>query len=370
MKEKHFKSCSYCVMNSKNLKIEFDKNGRCNFCRAAENRLANEKNPVSLTEMLYTIKSRSKGKYDCIIGLSGGLDSSYLAYILRTEYGLNPLAIHLDNGWNSATAVSNIRKVVKSLEIDLVTHVIDWDEFRDLQRAFFRSGLKNCEIPTDHAILSVLYQQARKNNVKYILHGGNNASESIMPNEWMEDSRDFRLIKDISKRFSNVKFESYPHLPLRSLVQDIVIRKIKYVGILNYLDYNKVDALLVLEKEIGYKKIEVKHGESTFTKFFQEIFLPNRFGIDKRLAHFSSEIVSGNMSREEALNHLAIEKVNSQEKSIEISFVLDKLEFSEAEWLQIMTSSEKRLQQYAHTPFLHNRRTGLIQMLRKFGTAR
>jgi N-acetyl sugar amidotransferase len=357
-------------MNSNNLKIEFDKSGRCNFCKTAEIRLVNEKNPASLTQILQDIRSKSKGKYDCIIGLSGGLDSSYLAFILRKEFGLNPLAIHLDNGWNSETAVSNIRKVVKSLEIDLVTHVIDWEEFRDLQRAFFRSGLKNCEIPTDHAILAFLYQQAGKNNVKYILHGGNNASESIMPNEWMEDSRDFRLIKGIAKKFSNIGFESYPHLPLRKLMQAILIRRIKYVGILNYLVYNKVDALMILEKEIGYKKIEVKHGESTFTKFFQEIFLPNRFGIDKRLAHFSSEVVSGNMSREEALDYLAIKEVDSQEKSIEISFVLDKLEFSEAEWLEIMTSPKKRLEDYAHTPFLHDRRTGLIQMLRKFGTAR
>ena len=201
MKEGNFKSCSYCVMNTSNLEIEFDMSGRCNFCRAAESRLRNEKNPLNLSRVIYDLKSKSKGKYDCIIGLSGGLDSSYLAYLLRKEFGLNPLAIHLDNGWNSETAVSNIRKIVKVLEIDLVTHVIDWEEFRDLQRAFFRSGLKNCEIPTDHAILSVLYHQARKNEVKYILHGGNNASESIMPDEWMEDSRDFRLINSIRKRF-------------------------------------------------------------------------------------------------------------------------------------------------------------------------
>jgi hypothetical protein len=251
-----------------------------------------------------------------------------------------------------------------------VTHVIEWEEFRDLQRAFFKSGLKNCEIPTDHAILSVLYQQARKNNVKFILHGGNNASESIMPDEWMEDSRDFRLIKNIAKRYSNVVFNSYPQLPLRKLVQDILIRKIKYVGILNYLDYNKENALSILEKEIGYKKIDVKHGESTFTKFFQEIFLPNRFGIDKRLAHFSSEIVSGNLSREEALNYLALEELNFHEQSIETSFVLDKLEFSETEWMDLMSSTKKQVRDYPHTPFLHNRRTGLIQLMRKFGTAR
>ena len=357
-------------MNSSNLKLEFDQSGRCNFCRSAESRLLIEKNPLNLNQIISEIKNDSKGKYDCIIGLSGGLDSSYLAFILRKEFGLNPLAIHLDNGWTSETAVGNIRKIVRSLGIDLETHVIDWEEFRDIQRAFFRSGLKNCEIPTDHAILAILYHHARKNQIKYILHGGNNASESIMPDEWMEDSRDFRLIKNVSQRFSNVRFDSYPHLPLRRLIQDILIRKIKYVGILNYLDYNKVAALLVLEREIGYKKIQIKHGESTFTKFFQEVFLPNRFGIDKRIAHFSSEIVSGNMSRNEALNHLAIETAHSHEKSIETAFVLDKLEFSEAEWSQIMSNPEKRVQDYAHTPFLHNRRTGLIQMLRKYGTAR
>jgi N-acetyl sugar amidotransferase len=367
---KKYKVCSHCIMNSKNLKISFNLEGRCNFCIEAEKRISLEKSDLNLKKLIDKISSTSKGEYDCIIGLSGGLDSSYVAYLLRRVYGLNPLAIHLDNGWNSEIAVANIRNITKTLHIDLVTHVIEWDEFLNIQKSFLNSGIKNCEIPTDHAILAILYREAKKNGIKYIVHGGNAATEAIMPDEWMEDPRDYRLLKNIVKKRRTDRFKTFPVMKLSLLLRYILFDKIKFVGVLNYIDYNKKEVLRVLEKEIGYRQVAVKHGESNFTKFFQEIYLPNRFGIDKRLAHFSSEIVSKNMTRDEALQTISSSADFGFDMNPELEYVLDKLEISLTEWNELITQKEISYKKYRHTPFLHENRTGAIQLLRKFATAR
>jgi N-acetyl sugar amidotransferase len=362
--------CTFCVMNSSNLQIEFNADGRCNFCLNAEQRIFVEKNEIKLKELISTISEQSANKYDCVIGLSGGLDSSYVAYLLTKVYGLKPLAIHLDNGWNSEVAVANIRNITQKLHIDLVTYVIDWDEFLDIQRSFFLSGLKNCEIPTDHAILAVLYKEAKKNNIKYIVHGGNVATESIMPDEWMEDCRDFRLLKNVIKKYGSTKLETFPQIKLRTLAKHILIDKIKFVGILNYIDYKKEVALEILAEEIDYRKIEVKHGESTFTRFFQEEYLPKRFGIDKRYAHFSSEIVSKNISRQEAINKLEVKMDENPAYAYEFDFILDKLEFTKDAWDELLSQSGQSYMNLPHTPFLHENRTGPIQFLRRIATNR
>ena len=245
--------------------------------------------------------SKKNNKYDCVIGVSGGVDSSYVAYILKKEFKLNPLAIHLDNGWNSELAVRNIENLLSKLEIDLYTHVIDWEEFRDLQISFLKSSVANSEIPTDHAIVALLYKIAEKENIKFILHGGNLATESIMPEAWMHDAKDLKFLNSIHKTFSSKSLKSYPKMSYLKLFWKIFIKRIKYIGILNYIAYDKNQAMEILEKNLGWKKYEEKHFESIYTKFFQGYLLPKKFGIDKRKAHYSSLIINGQMKRNEAI---------------------------------------------------------------------
>jgi len=286
--------------------IIFDTNGICNICSKAKERIKLEyhdkkKNSEKFRKIIDDLKLKGrKKKYQCIIGISGGLDSSYVAYILKKE-GINPLAIHFDNGWNSELAIKNIEIVLKNLNIDLITNVVDWEEFRDIQFAFIKSSISNLEIPTDHAILATLFMYAAKYNLP-IVHGGNLSTESIMPSEWMHDNKDFFLINKICKK-NNIKIKTFPILSTLKIVNYFFIKRIKYLGILNYLDYSKIEALKVLEK-YGYRNYEQKHFESVFTRFFQGYILPKKYNIDKRKAHYSSLILTNQMTREQAIKEL------------------------------------------------------------------
>ena len=327
-------------MNSTVENILFDDYGVCNFCSSAKNRLEKEiftNKENAIVELINGIKRKGKNsKYDCVIGVSGGVDSSYVAFLVK-NYGLRPLAVHFDNGWNSELSVMNIETLLKNLNIDLYTHVVDWEEFKDLQLAFLKSSIANCEIPTDHAIVAILYKIAKKYNIKYIVHGGNLSTESIMPSQWMHDNKDLILLNDIHKKYGTKKLKTFPKLGYIKLLYYTFFRGIKYVGILNYLNYDKNEAIDLLESKFGWRKYEGKHFESIYTRFFQGYILPKKFNIDKRLAHYSSLIITNQMKRDEALLQLQESPYNKDKIIEDLNYICQKFNITPDVFSAIMS---------------------------------
>jgi N-acetyl sugar amidotransferase len=268
---------------------------------------------AELDELVARVKKDGKGKpYDCVIGVSGGVDSSYLA-LQAVKLGLRPLAVHFDSGWNSELAVDNIHNLVTKLGLDLYTHVVDWREMKDLQLSFFKASVANADTPTDHAFGWVAYSQAKKYGIKYILSGSNYVSESILPTSWGYDSGDVKHLLAIQKQFGTVKLKTYPLMGLvkRNLWYPEV-RRIRTVALLNYMPYYYAEAKRTIAEELGWRDYGGKHYESVFTRYFQGYYLPQKFGFDKRLAHYSSLILSEQMTRDEAFAML--ESTNYPEK--------------------------------------------------------
>ena len=337
-----YRKCTRCIMDETVPLITFDESGVCNFCkdalikvRAHEELVLNSQ--AELENLVKKIKASKKGsgKYDCIIGLSGGVDSSYVAHLVK-KHSLNPLAIHLDNGWNSDLAVTNIEKLVKSLDIDLFTYVINWNEFKDLQLSFLKSNVANCEIPTDHAIFAILFKMANKYGIKYIIHGGNSSSESIMPRAWMEDAFDTEIIKSVHRKYGTVKLKTFPRLGYPRLFYNLIIKRVKYIGILNYLDYNKETAITVLENELGWTRYSGKHFESIFTRWFQGHYLVKKYNIDKRLAHYSSLIISKQLSREDAIEKMKESPFDQTTIEMDNNYIRKKFDLTEEEFCDMM----------------------------------
>lgn len=344
-----YQICKRCVMDTTDPDIVFDENGYCNHCTNALQQLKDKfgdkkKNKERLQEIIQTIKTEGKNKkYDCIIGLSGGIDSSYLAYVLVKEYGIRPLAIHLDNGWNSEQAVANIHKIVTRLNIDLITHVIDWDEFKELQKAFLRASVVDLEMLSDHAIVVAINKIAQKKKIRYFLIGGNFQTESIMPRKWFFSNKiDSKNILDIYYQFgSGKKLRTFPFL---SFYDYFFFGKKygKYLVPLSYLDYNKDTAKEILKAEVGWQDYGAKHHESFITKFYQTYILPNKFGVDKRKAHLSSLICVNQITRDEALEELQGEVFNNPAEEKEaIAYFCKKMELSFDEFEQIMKLPRK-----------------------------
>ncbi len=344
--KKNYQVCTRCVMDTTAPTITFNKQGMCSFCteyisyssiifRPEDERLKN------LDSLLQNIKQSKAGKYDCIIGLSGGADSTYVAYLAK-RHGLNPLAIHLDNGWNTELAVKNIASTINSLGIELYTHVIDWQEFREIQLAFFKAGVIDLEMPTDHAIGAIIYRLAKKFNIKYFLSGTNLATEAMMPEGWFFDNKmDPINIKGIYKKFDgNRDFETFPLLS----VPEYFIRKysssIKSISFLNYFVYNKVEAIALLQREIGYVPYPIKHYESVFTRFYQGYILPTKFNVDKRKPFLSTMIMTGQISRENALESLRMPPYDELLLIQDRQFVMKKLGFSDSDFESYMSSKD------------------------------
>lgn len=311
-----YQICTRCVMDTTDPEISFDLEGICNHCKRYESICALEKlddpafKEAELKRIVSLIKEEGKSKeYDCIIGLSGGVDSSYLAY-LALKLGLRPLAVHVDAGWDSELAVKNIELLVKKLGIDLYTHIIDWEEMRDLQLAFLKASVANQDIPQDHAFMAGLLHvtlMTLKNSrgARYILGGNNMATESILPSAWGHRARDLKHLKAIHRKYGLRKLKRFPTLNFfQGHIYYPYIKKIRTVHPLNYMDYNKEEAIKVLQEKLGWRYYGGKHYESVFTKFFQSYYLPEKFGFDKRKAHLSSLIVSGQMAKKEALKEL------------------------------------------------------------------
>lgn len=305
-----YQMCTESVMDTSDIDITFDENGVCNHVldyRNYINALPDSKTRNDLLwEMVDMLKKEGKGKeYDCIMGLSGGVDSSYLSYFVTKVLELRPLVVHVDSGWNSELAVSNIQNIVQKLKIDLHTLVIDWDEIKDIQLAFLRASIANLDVPQDHVFIASLYQEAEKYGIKYILNGGNMATESILPKAWGYDASDPKHLLSIHKQFGKNKLKTYPIFTnYKKLFYYPFVKRMKTLRPLELINYNKFEAKELLKNELGWRDYGGKHYESIFTKFFQAHYLPTKFGYDKRKAHLSSLIVSGQMTREEAILEL------------------------------------------------------------------
>ena len=283
--------------------------------------------------------------YDCIVGVSGGVDSTYTTYV-ASKLGLRPLAVHLDNGWNSEQAVRNIERTLAALKIDLYTQVLDWDEFRDLQVAFLRASTPDGEIPTDHAIAALLYRMAVRHGVRYIIDGRNLATEGILPPSWSRGHGDWKYIRSVQSRFGTRRLRSFPHFGITGLGYYTLIRRLRTLSPLNYVPYVKADVMQVIRKELGWEYYGGKHYESVYTRFFQGYILPVKFGIDKRKAHLSTLICSGQITREQALEELKAPIYPAGLLEQDKRFVLKKLELSEPDFAAIMGAPPRSFWDY------------------------
>lgn len=335
-------SCRRCIMNREvDPLITFDSSGLCNHCLRYDALISSrvfrgQEGKDKLAALVATIKAAGKGRdYDCLIGVSGGVDSTYVAYLAK-KLGLRPLAVHFDNGWNSELAVMNIERVLKKLDIDLMTYVIDWEEFRDLQMAFLKASTPDGEIPTDHAINALLWQQALKHRIKYIISGMNFATEALSVPHWAYGHSDWRYIRDVYRRFGTRKLKTYPHFGLPYLVYLNFLRGVRTVSILNYVDYNKQEVMQTIQDDLGWVYYGGKHYESIYTRFFQGYILPRKFGIDKRYGHLSDLINSGQLSREAALREIQQPPYPEELLVQDIDFVLKKFQIRQAEFDALM----------------------------------
>lgn len=353
MSEKNYQICTHCIMDTSDPDIVFDEQGICNHCHSVEKRMAmypynlsKEEKQKALEQNIAEIKDKGKHRqYDCVVGVSGGVDSTYVAYLAK-KLGLRPLAVHLDNGWNTELAVHNIEKICKKIGIDLYTYVLDWEEFRDLQVAFLKASTPDSEIPTDHAIHGVLYKIAAQKNIKYMLIGCNFATESILPPSWSHGHYDWKYIHSINKQFGTVPLKTFPNLSLLKWIYYKMIKGIRYFTILDYIDYVKEEAVHVLENELEWQNYGGKHHESVYTKFFQAYILPAKFGFDKRKIHLSSLICAGQMTRENALEEIEKGLYLPRQLEEEKRYVIKKLGITEEEFESIMKLPPKTFWDY------------------------
>ena len=349
--KRDYQICVRCIMDTSDPDIEFDENGICNHCHRYELLLPKrifrgKKAEVKLKELLDGIKkSGLKSDYDCLIGVSGGVDSTYVAYLTK-KLGLRPLAVHFDNGWNSELAVNNIRKMLDKLDIDLYTHVIDWESFKNLQISFLLASTPDGEVPTDHAINALLFRIADQENIKFIINGMNFATESMSVPAWAYGHSDWRYIKSVHKRFKDTPLIDYPKFSLFDLFKFTVLKRIKVVSILNYVEYNKEEVMDLISKELDWIYYGGKHYESVYTRFYQGYVLPEKFNIDKRRGHLSDLIRSGQLKRKKALEELKKEGYDVDLLNQDKQFVFKKLGISENEFSEIMNLEVKSYKDY------------------------
>ena len=328
-----------------------DSEGVCNRCREFDLAYAAqvpspETRDGLLRELVARIKKDGEGhEYDCVIGVSGGVDSTYTAWLVK-QLGLRPLAVHMDNGWDSNLAVSNIENCLKALSIDLYTKVLDWEEFRDLQLAFLKASTPDSEIPTDHAILAAVMDKADELGVRYIIWGVNLGTEGLSIPTWSTGHFDWKYIRSVQKRFGRTALRSFPHFSLLRLAYLRYVKGQKPVYILNYIDFRKEDAEDTIKRELGYRPYAAKHHESIYTRFFQSYILPKKFGFDKRRLHLACLVVSGQMTRDAALEELKKEVYTSEMLRSDKQFVVKKLGITEAEFDDILSLPPKSFWDY------------------------
>lgn len=349
------KICTNCVMDTTDSAIKFDGKGVCDHCNDFYNITlpswdTGEKGLKELQVMVDKIKEEGKGKdFDCIIGMSGGIDSSFLVYIAKEKMGLRPLVFHVDAGWNSQIAVNNIERIVDKLGLDLYTHVIDWEEMKDLQLAYFKSGVPHIDTPQDHAFFATMYNFASDYKVKNILTGANYSTECVRnPVEWMYYQSDSIQLKDIHKKFGTRPLKKYPLTKiLWHKIYLPYIKGIKVVRPLNYVPYIKKEAMQLLQEKFGWQPYPQKHFESRFTKFYESYWLPEKFGYDVRKVQYSSLILTGQMTREEALEKLKEPTYDAATIQQDFEYIANKLGITVEELNSYFKAPNKTYKDYA-----------------------
>ena len=326
-------------MDTSDRDITFDALGVCNHCAQASKVIDNFRHQGIKDTLLDAELSKCRGRgdnYDCLIGLSGGVDSSYVA-MLAHKRGLNPLCVHFDNGWNSVISIKNIKKIIDKTGWDYETYVINWPEFRSLQRAYFRAGVVDIEVCTDHAIFATMIRMARKEGIKFVLSGTNFATEHGMPSAWSWHKTDVANLKDINKKFGERPLKNYPTL---GTLKWLFVRQfglgVQFLEPLNKITFERDKAITELQEYFDWESYGEKHHESVFTRFYQEYVLPRKFGIDKRKVFLSAAIRMGTMYRDEALVLLQGEPLSDEEMLKDKKYVLSKLGFDDDEFDAVM----------------------------------
>jgi N-acetyl sugar amidotransferase len=366
-----YQVCNVCVMDTSDSQITFNHDGQCSNCESFLRVIKPQwdqdvKEDSKFHALIDSIKRKGKNsKYDCVIGLSGGLDSSYLLHVAVKNYGLRPLVFHVDGGWNTEAAVRNINSLISGLGLELITDVINWKEMRSLQLAFFRSGVPHIDLPQDHAFIASLYKFALQNNVKYILNGSNYSTEGIRnPVNWGWFGTDLKQIEDIHTQFGELKLKKYP---LSGILNHKFylkyIKGIKVVTPLNYVQYSKKEAEQTLYDAYGWLPYPQKHFESRFTKFYEGYWMPTRFGFDTRRPQFSSLIVTGQMSRDEAVTRLKDPAYPIEEVEKDFEFIASKMRISVEELKQYHSMPIKTFKDYKNQEFLFTFGSRLTRLL-------
>jgi len=363
--------CTNCVMDTTDSKITFDEKGVCDHCTTYYKDIlpkwhTDERGEKALSEIIDKIKKEGEGKeFDCIMGMSGGIDSSYLLYVMKEQFGLRPLVFHVDAGWNSQIAVNNIERLIDGLGLDLYTDVINWEEIKDLQLAFFKSGVSHVDTPQDHAFFATMYKFASKHKIKYILTGGNYSTECVRnPLEWMYYQSDSIQLKDIHKQFGTRPLKTYP-------VTNILWHKvylpyakgIKLIRPLDFVPYDKDAAMQLLVDKFGYQKYPQKHFESRFTRFYESYWLPQRFGFDTRKVQYSSLILTGQMTRDEALEKLSKPGYDKETIHQDFEFVANKIGISVDELQSYMDMPKRTYKDYKSQDSIYNIGAKVMRML-------
>lgn len=363
--------CSRCVMDTTDPNINFDENGICDHCHDFETAVkpnwhTDEQGKSELEAIIKKIKKAGQNnEFDCLLGLSGGVDSSYMLHLAVKVFGLRPLVFHVDGGWNSELAVHNINVMIDKLGLDLYTEVINWEEMKDFQLAFFKSGVPHLDIPQDHAFVATLYHFAEKYNIKYILNGGNFSTECVQyPMEWFYYGTDMVHNKDIIKRFGTIKMESYPFSSIfRHKIYLKYLKGVHVIKPLNFMPFVKEDALALLEKEYNWKPYPQKHFESRFTKFYEAYWLPERFGYDTRKVQFSSLILTGQMTRDEALAKLQKPAYDPATIEDEFNYIAKKLGITSEKLRDYFTMPKKYYWDYKNQQNIFRLGAKILNML-------
>jgi N-acetyl sugar amidotransferase len=360
MMQKSYQMCTRCVMDTSAADIEFDERGVCNYCTEFLERSGSvlnkdpEQRKRELDALVGRIKAAGRGRrYDCVIGVSGGVDSSWVL-VQAVKAGLRPLAVHMDNGWNSELAQNNIANLVGGLGVDLYTHVIDWDEYRKLMQAFFDADVIDVELLYDNAMFGVNYTQAARQGTRFILGGTNQATEGMrIPTNWNWFKFDKRNIRALGKRFAKIDIKTFPAIGTLDYMWYEFLRRIRWVSFLDYLEFNKADTLEALQRDYGYKPYPYKHYESIFTRFYQGYILPQKFGVDKRHLHLGTLVTSGQISREDAMAGLAgIPYASERALEEDKAYFLKKMGWSEAELVSYIERPERSHLEYpSERPF-------------------
>jgi len=349
-----YQICNRCVMDTSDVDIQFDEKGNCNHCNNFFKKISAqlydeskaEESRKALENQINSIKESGKNNtFDCIIGVSGGVDSSYVAYLAK-NYGLKPLLVHLDNGWDSTVSTENIRFLADKLEFEYMSYTLDWEEFKDLQLSFLKASVPEMETPTDIVVPAVLHKIAAQHNIKYIISGGNFATEGILPKTWSYDAKDLQYLLGIHKKFGTKKLKTFPKFGWKEELYYKIVKKIKMFYILNLVPFDKEKAMKILETELGWKYYGGKHYESIYTGFVQSYIMPRKFNMDYRRATLSTQICHGQTTRELALKELQQKPYNDETIEKQKVAVCEKLNISIADFEKFMQEPPKMYRDY------------------------